>query len=114
MISGTSKILTKYGPVDPLIITKNDSKIQEDVGSSWKNIIFASMGINIFENVRKSMYRVVVVVFGFRFCFGPVRLTFFFFLGGPMSTEAGLRKRFCGFFVRFGFFFGMKNGLHEG
>ena len=40
MILGTSKMLSKYGPVDLPIITEILQKIQESMGTSLKHIIF--------------------------------------------------------------------------
>ena len=54
MILGTSKIWSKSGPVDLLIITNMLQKIQENMGNSWKHIIFVNMGLKKylrFENV---------------------------------------------------------------
>ena len=54
MISGTSKIWSKSGPVDLLIITKNASKNTRSYGNILENIIFVNMGLKKIENFRKT------------------------------------------------------------
>ena len=47
MILGTSKFLSKSGPVDLLIITKNVStNTRNMMGSSWKDNIHVNRGLN--------------------------------------------------------------------
>ena len=53
MISGTSKIWSKSGPVDLLIITKMLQKIQENYGIILENIMFVNLGLTKFRFVRK-------------------------------------------------------------
>ena len=50
MILGTSKILTKSGPVDPVFITKIFKKIQEKYGNILENIIFSYLDILKIQN----------------------------------------------------------------
>ena len=52
MISGTSKIWTKSGPVDLVIITKMLQNIQENMESSWKHIIFTNLGRKKSKKIR--------------------------------------------------------------
>ncbi len=44
MTLGISEMLSKSGPVDLLTITKILQTIQENMGTSWKHIIFVNMG----------------------------------------------------------------------
>ena len=70
MISGTSKIWSKSGPVDLLIITKMLKTIQEIMESSWENIsFFVNMGLKNSKIVEK-MYVLgtIFVRFVFGFC----------------------------------------------
>ena len=46
MISGTSKKMSKSGPVALLSITKMLKKTKEIMESSWKHIIYVNMGLN--------------------------------------------------------------------
>ena len=58
-------MLTKSGPGDLLSITKNASKNQENVGTSWGNIIFVDMGTkkhDVFHLLH--MYRLLIFVGG--------------------------------------------------
>ena len=52
MILGTSKMLSRYRPVDLLTITKILQKIQEIVGTSLENTMFSEYGN---QNVRKCL-----------------------------------------------------------
>ena len=67
MIWGTSNIWSKSGPVALLTITKMLHKIQENMESSWKKIIYVNQGLkksNTFKNVCHRYN-----VFVFLFCF---------------------------------------------
>jgi hypothetical protein len=68
MISGTSKILSKSGPVDLLIITKNVSNnTRKFMESSWENIIYVNMGLKK-SNMFEKMYVIGTIFFRFLFC----------------------------------------------
>ena len=55
MILGTSKILSKSGPVDLLTITNMLQKIQEKYGIILENIIYANLGLKNRTFPRKCM-----------------------------------------------------------
>ena len=65
MISGTSKILSKSGPVALLIITRMLQKIQEELWDHPGKIIYVNLGLTTFRTFLK---------------FGPTKHLFFFIL----------------------------------
>ena len=64
MIPGTSKILSKSGPGDLLIITKMLQKIQEKYGIILEKYYFVNMGLKNFENFR-NLYVLGTICFRF-------------------------------------------------
>ena len=80
MNSGTSKIWLKSGPGDLLIITKMLHKIQENMESSWENIIYVNLGLKQIEHFRENvcpkyhMFSFVYLCFSFFCVFGRTHL----------------------------------------
>ena len=67
MISGTSKIWSKIGPVDLIDITELLKKLQENMGTSSTHIIFISENLEIrkLSIVLKGIYTICFVCFLF-------------------------------------------------
>ena len=88
MILGTSNIWSKFGPVALLTITKILQRIQENMESSWKNIIYVNPGLT---KIRKSSKMYVLGTISFR-CVRFVSMFFDF----VCENECIFRKYFCG------------------
>ena len=61
-------IWSKSGPVDLRTIPEMLQQIQENMESSWQNIIYVNMGLNFFEHVRQNVcprYHVFRFLFSF-------------------------------------------------